>query len=109
MRLAYLYSRYPVVSQTFCDMEMLELERRGFDLVVGSVHSPLLSLRHKHLRRLKASIHSAPPQSILKIWEKQAKANGRWPHELIEAHDKKYGPSFKASLRARNALYFADL
>ena len=109
MRLAYLYSRYPVVSQTFCDMEMLELERRGFDLVIGSVHSPLTSLRHEHLRRLKAPIHYAPPQSILKIWEKRAKANGRWPHELIEEHEKKYGPSFKASLRARNALYFADL
>ena len=109
MRLAYLYSRYPVVSQTFCDMEMLELERRGFDLVIGSVHSPLTSLRHEHLRRLKAPIHYAPPQSILKIWEKRAKANGRWPHELIEEHEKKYGPSFKAGLRARNALYFADL
>ena len=109
MRLAYLYSRYPVVSQTFCDMEMLELERRGFDLVIGSVHSPLTSLRHEHLRRLQAPIHYAPPQLILKIWEKRAKANGRWPHELIEQHEKKYGPSFKASLRARNALYFADL
>ena len=32
MQLAYLYSRYPVISQTFCDMEMLELERRGYDL-----------------------------------------------------------------------------
>ena len=30
MRLAYLYSRYPVISQTFCDMEMLELERAVF-------------------------------------------------------------------------------
>ena len=38
MQLAYLYSRYPVVSQTFCDMEMLELERRGYDLLIGSVH-----------------------------------------------------------------------
>ena len=46
MQLAYLYSRYPVVSQTFCDMEMLELERRGYDLVIGSVHPPLTSLRH---------------------------------------------------------------
>ena len=55
MRLAYLYSRYPVVSQTFCDMEMLELERRGFDLVIGSVHSPLTSLRHEHLGRLEGA------------------------------------------------------
>ena len=29
-RLAYLFSRYPVVSQTFCDSEMLALEAAGF-------------------------------------------------------------------------------
>jgi glycosyltransferase involved in cell wall biosynthesis len=109
MRLAYLYSRYPVVSQTFCDMEMLELERRGFDLLIGSVHSPLTSLRHEHLRRLKAPIYYAPPQSILKVWEKRAKADGSWPQALIDAHEEKYGAPFKAALRARNALYFADL
>ena len=109
MRLAYLYSRYPVISQTFCDMEMLELERHGFDLLVGSVHSPLSSLRHEHLRRLKAPICYAPPQSVLKIWEKKAKAESRWPQTLIDEHEKKYGAAFKAALRARNALYFADL
>ena len=109
MRLAYLYSRYPVISQTFCDMEMLELERRGFDLLVGSVHSPLTSLRHEHLRRLKAPIYYAPPQSVLKVWEKKAKAEGRWPQTLIDEHEKKYGAPFKAALRARNALYFAEL
>ena len=53
MRLGYLYSRYPVISQTFCDMEMLELERRGFDLVIGSIHAPLTSLRHAHVGRLQ--------------------------------------------------------
>jgi glycosyltransferase involved in cell wall biosynthesis len=109
VRLGYLYSRYPVVSQTFCDMEMLELERRGFELVIGSVHSPLTSLRHEHIRRLKAPICYAPPQPVLQLWEKEAKRSGRWPQSLIEAHDKKYGPAFKAGLRARNALYFADL
>jgi len=101
MRLAYLYSRYPVISQTFCDMEMLELERRGFDLLIGSVHSPLTSLRHEHLRRLKAPIYYAPPQSVLKVWEKKAKAEGRWPQTLIDEHEKKYGAPFKAALRAR--------
>lgn len=109
MRLAYLYSRYPVISQTFCDMEMLELERRGFELVIGSVHSPLTSLRHEHVRRLKAPICYAPPQPVLRLWEKKAKRSGRWPQALIDAHDKKYGPRFKAGLRARNALYFAEL
>ena len=53
MKLAYLYSRYPVISQTFCDMEMLELERRGYELLIGSVHPPLTSLRHEHFDRFR--------------------------------------------------------
>ena len=65
MRLGYLYSRYPVLSQTFCDMEMLELERRGFELVVGSIHPPLTSIRHPHIRQLKAPVHYAPPSQIV--------------------------------------------
>src|SRR5438105_11289697 len=43
MRLGYLYSRYPVLSQTFCDAEMLALEQLGFELEIGSVppaHEP---------------------------------------------------------------------
>jgi glycosyltransferase involved in cell wall biosynthesis len=90
-------------------MEMLELERRGFDLIIGSVHSPLTSLRHEHLARLQAPIYYAPPTPILKLWEKKAKKDGRWSQALIEAHDQKYGTRFKAALRARNALYFAEL
>ncbi|MDQ6808727.1 MAG: glycosyltransferase [Verrucomicrobiota bacterium] len=109
MRLAYLYSRYPVLSQTFCDTEMLELERRGFPLIIGAVHSPLTSIRHGHTRQLRAPVHYAPPQPILRVWEEQAKHNGTWPAALVDEHDRKYGPSVKASTRARNALYFADL
>jgi glycosyltransferase involved in cell wall biosynthesis len=109
MRLGYLYSRYPVISQTFCDMEMLALERLGWSLTIGSVYSPLTSLRHEHIARLRAPIHYAPPQPILRIWEKKAKADGRWPCALVDLHEQKYGPAFKASQRARNALWFADL
>jgi glycosyltransferase involved in cell wall biosynthesis len=108
MRLGYLYSRYPVLSQTFCDTEMLALERLGFELEIGSVYPPLTSLRHEHIARLRAPIHYAPPQEILKISEKNAKRNGKWPHDLVKRHDRKYGPSAKAEQRARNALYFAD-
>ena len=109
MRLAYLYSRYPVLSQTFCDTEMLELERRGFPLLIGSIHSPLTSIRHGHAARLKAPIIYAPPAGVLRVWEEIAKRNGQWPTKLIEAHDRKYGATFKAGTRARNALFFADL
>ena len=109
MRLGYLYSRYPVLSQTFCDMEMLELERRGFDLVVGSIHPPLTSIRHPHTRALKAPVHYAPPAPIVRLWEEKARKEKRWPAELIDAHDRKYSAGVKASTRARNASYFAEL
>src|SRR5437867_12305988 len=108
MRLGYLYSRYPVLSQTFCDAEMLALERLGFDLEIGSVYPPLTSLRHEHITCLRATIHYAPPQEILKISEKSAKTDGKWPLNLIDRHERKYGASVKAEQRARNALYFAD-
>jgi glycosyltransferase involved in cell wall biosynthesis len=108
MRLGYLYSRYPVLSQTFCDAEMLALERLGFELEIGSVYPPLTSLRHEHIACLRAPIHYAPPQEILKISEKNAKMDGKWPRNLVDRHERKYGPSVKAQQRARNALYFAD-
>src|SRR6266568_6006077 len=111
MRLGYLYSRYPVISQTFCDAEMLALERSGVDLEIGSVYPPLTSLRHEHIARLRAPIQYAPPQKILKVWEKNAKTGrttGKWPRELVERHERKYGPGVKAEQRARNAFYFAE-
>src|SRR5213593_1279472 len=108
MRLGYLYSRYPVISQTFCDAEMLALERCGLKLEIGSVYPPLTSLRHEHIAGLRAPIHYAPPQEILRISEKEAKIAGRWPRHLVEQHERKYGPDVKAEQRARNALYFAD-
>src|SRR6266487_732016 len=108
MRLGYLYSRYPLTSQTFCDAEMLALERLGVGLEIGSVYPPLTSLRHEHISRLLATIYYAPPQKILKIWEKNAKTTSKWPGELVDRHEQKYGPSVKAEQRARNALYFAE-
>ncbi|MHA3771044.1 glycosyltransferase [Verrucomicrobiota bacterium sgz303538] len=109
MRLAYLYSRYPIVSQTFCDTEMLALERMGVELEIYSIYPPPTSFRHGHAARLKAPIHYAPAAQILKVGETAAKKNGHWPAELIAEHEKRYGPEYKVALRARNALYFADL
>src|ERR1700720_4857563 len=87
---------------------MLTLERLGFELEIGSVYPPLTSLRHEHIAGLRAPIHYAPPQEILKISEKNAKMDGRWPRSLVDQHERKYGSSAKAEQRARNALYFAD-
>src|SRR6266702_4532393 len=108
MRLGYLYSRYPVISQTFCDAEMLELEQRGIELVIGSVYPPLTSLRHEYISKLSAPIHYAPPQEILRILERNAKTTRKWPRDLVEQHERRYGPMAKAEQRARNAFYFAD-
>jgi len=90
-------------------MEMLELERRGFDLTVGSIHPPLTSIRHPHAGRLQAPVHYAPPSSIARLREEKARTESRWPQALVEAHERKYGPAVKASTRARNASYFAEL
>src|SRR5438876_945571 len=87
---------------------MLALERLGLRLTIGSIYPPLTSLRHEHIAGLRAPIHYAPPQEILRISEKEAKIAGRWPRHLVEQHKRNYGPDVKAEQRARNALYFAD-
>jgi hypothetical protein len=97
------------VSQTFCDTEILALERMGVELELYSIYPPPTSFRHGHAARMKAEIHYAPPAAILKAGEVEAKRTGRWPAELIAEHDRRYGAEYKAALRARNALYFADL
>src|SRR5688572_10812682 len=89
-------------------MEMLALERQGFELTVGSIHPPLTSIRHPHAGRLRAPVHYAPPPAILRLWEEQARKAERWPKALIDAHNQKYGNGVKAPTRARNVSYFAE-
>ncbi len=109
LRLAYLFSRYPVVSQTFCDTEILALEKLGVELELYSIYPPPTSFRHGHAALIKAPLHYAPPAQVLKLGEQAAKRNGRWPADLIAEHDRRFGGEYKSALRARNALYFADL
>ncbi len=106
-RLAYLFSRFPYVSQTFTDNEMLALEARGYALAIASIFPPATSFRHAYLDTLQAELLYGPPARMKKQLEKDAKANGLWPAELIARHEKKYGPEFKAAERARNAVYYA--
>ena len=108
MRLGYLYSRYPVISQTFCDAEMLALERRGVELEIGSIHAPFTSLRHAHRANLRAEVRYAPPPKVVRLMGQLARRDGVWPEALVAEHDTRYGPQFKAEQRARNALFFAD-
>ncbi len=109
MRLGYLYSRYPVLSQTFCDTEMLELESRGVALVIASMYPPKTPVRHEYLARFRAPVHYAPEKPELERLVKRARRSGRWPDRLIAEHERRYGPDYKAALRARNALFFVDL
>jgi glycosyltransferase involved in cell wall biosynthesis len=109
MRLGYLYSRYPVISQTFCDMEMLELERRGWDLVIASMYPPKTPVRHEYLARFRAQVQYAPDKHGLEKLVKKAKRSGRWPEAMVEEQSRKYGSDYKAALRARNALFFVQL
>jgi len=108
MRIGYLYSRYPVISQTFCDSEMLALERRGVDLEIGSIHPPFTSLRHGHRASLRAEVHYAPPPRVVRTMAQLARRDGIWPAALVAEHEARYGPGFKAEQRARNALFFAE-
>jgi len=109
MRLGYLYSRYPVLSQTFCDAEMLELEQRGHEIVLASLYPPKTQLRHEYLMKLQAPIRYAPSSRDLDKLARKAKRLGRWPKELVSRHEDKYGAGYKAALRARNALFFVEL
>ena len=109
MRLGYIYSRYPVLSQTFCDAEMLELERRGHEIVLASLYPPKTELRHEYLAKLHAKIQYAPDSRGLDKLARKAKRNGRWPAAMVREHDLKYGPEYKAALRARNAFFFVEL
>lgn len=109
MRLGYLYSRYPVLSQTFCDTEMLELERRGQALVIASMYPPKTSVRHEYLVEMRAPTHYAPEKADLQKSQRKAERDRHWPTTLIAQHEAHYGPDYKAALRARNALFFVDL
>jgi glycosyltransferase involved in cell wall biosynthesis len=106
--LAYLFSRYPVVSQTFCDSEMMALEGLGVPLAIGSLNPPPDSFRHPRLAGRKAPVFYPPPSKALESMRRAAEEDGSWAPlaELAAEHDAKYGESYKAATRARNALYF---
>ncbi len=105
-RIAYLFSRYPVVSQTFCDSEMLALESMGFDLEICSLNRPPNSFRHERLDRLRAEIHYPPPPDVLDALADDAEFK-RALGPLIKDHNERYGTGYKPLVRARNAWYFS--
>lgn len=111
-RIAYLFSRYPVVSQTFCDSEMLALEARGFDLDIASINPPPSAFRHERFDHFAAEVFYPPPSPVLGTLKALREKDGTWEAKfgaMIARHDRDYGASYKAATRARNGLYFAEL
>lgn len=109
MKVAYLFSRYPVPSQTFCDTEMRALEAAGTEVEIFSCSPPASSFRHGPEWRPRAPVFYAPPAPALSAWEAASRRRGKWPAELIAAHEARHGPAREPARRALHALYFADL
>ena len=109
LKVAYLFARYPVPSQTFCDTEMRALEALGWDLEIHVVSPPLTAFRHgRGTRPAAAPVFYAPHGRVLDRLEARARREGRWPTALIAEHETRFGPRHVPARRARHALFFAD-
>ena len=108
-RLAYLFSRWPVLSQTFVDNEMLALEAAGWDLTVAAVNPPVQDLRHARLDALRGPVLHNPPTAVRRIMESRWRDEGRWPTAMVEDYAARFGGGDESARRCRNALYFAEM
>ena len=110
VKLAYLFSRYPVPSQTFCDTEMRAMEvLPGWEVEVFSCSPPPTSFQHGPEDRPHAPVFYAPPPRALAAWEARAKHDGTWPAALVAEHEVRFGTAYQPARRAAHAVYFADL
>lgn len=110
MKLGYLYSRYPVPGPSSCDVEeMLELQRLGHEITIGSVHPPVTPFAPEGSELLERAVCYAPPPTVLTAWERNAHAGGDWPKELVRGHKKQFKATTNPARRAREALFFARL
>ena len=117
MKLAYLFSRYPVPSQTFCDTEIRALEAAGFEVEIHACSPPATSFRHGAEERARGPVFYAPPGVGLEWGEIAARREGRWPGAMVADHVARYGgrhgspdkAAVETSRRAQHAVYFADL
>ncbi len=117
MKVAYLFSRYPVPSQTFCDTEIRALETAGFEVEIWSCSPPATSFRHGAGERARGPVFYAPPGSGLEWGEIAARREQRWPGAMVADHGARYGERHSSPnkaitetlRRARHAVHFADL
>lgn len=103
-RIGYLFSRYPVLSHTFCDNEILGLQARGWEIVVGSVSPPKNDFRHDRLNEARTRVVYAPGGSVRKVFEARARRDGTWPERAIRKQRERFGMGRELDDRARNAL-----
>jgi glycosyltransferase involved in cell wall biosynthesis len=106
-RIAYLFARYPIPSQTFCDTEMLALEALGLDLEIDATSPPKQSFRHERLARLRAELHLLPPPRIVRVHALLAEQGGRWPKGAVADYETRHGTDAGARTLARQALALA--
>jgi colanic acid/amylovoran biosynthesis glycosyltransferase len=60
LKLAYLLSRFPYLTETFILREMLELRRRGMDVHVFSMLPPLPTPVHQEVAEMMPYVHYSP-------------------------------------------------
>lgn len=108
-RVAYLFSRWPVLSHTFADNEVLGLERAGWAPVICVIHPSEDPLRHPRLDHLRAPVLHAPPPAQRRRLQQVLTADGCWPGELVRRHEREFGEAAKPELRCRNAASFAAI
>jgi glycosyltransferase involved in cell wall biosynthesis len=106
-RIAYLFARYPIPSQTFCDTEMLALEALGLELEIDATSPPKQSFRHERLTRLRAEVHHLPPPRIVRVHALRAEREGRWPAGAVADYAARHGEDAGARTLARQALALA--
>ncbi len=109
MKVAYLFSRYPVPSQTFCDTEIRALEEAGVEVEIFSISPPPTSFRHGEASRpLRAPVHYLPPAPVLEVWGSAARRLEQWPAELIAEHTRRYGAERRPERHALHAIYLVE-
>jgi glycosyltransferase involved in cell wall biosynthesis len=106
-RIAYLFARYPIPSQTFCDTEMLALEALGLAIEIDATSPPKLTFRHERLAKLAAETHFLPPARVVRAESLRAERSGRWPAEAVAEYERRYGKDSGARTLARQALALA--
>ena len=109
MKVAYLFSRYPVPSQTFCDTEMRALEETGVEVAIFSISPPPTSFRHGAAGRPRRTpVHYLPPAPVLEVWGSAARRLGQWPTGLIAEHTRRHGAGRRPERHALHAVYLVE-